>query len=130
MVPTASYERGAAQAAAAVVAVGVAARQVGRSHQGVALVAAAVLRQDVHALLAAGLPRVRHGAVPVGVPRHQVRAVLRRQRRVRTRSLPLTLPTGTDQKERSLPRPGAAAGPRCPCGWPGAARCSRRRRSR
>lgn len=67
-----SYEcSGAAPArAAAVVAVGVAARQVGRGHERVALVGAAVLGQRVHALLAGGLPGVSQGAVAVGVPRH------------------------------------------------------------
>lgn len=72
-----SYERGAPGAAAAVVAVGVAARQVGRGHERVALVRAAVLSQRVHALLTAGLPGVRHRTVAVGVPRHQIHAVLR-----------------------------------------------------
>lgn len=71
-----SYERGAAGAAAAVVAVGVAARQVWRRHEREALVRTAVLRQRVHTLLTVGLPSVRHRAVTVGVPRHQVHAVL------------------------------------------------------
>lgn len=71
-----SYERGAPGAAAAVVAVDVAARQVGRGHERVALVGAAVLSQRVYALLAVGLPGVRHGAVAVGVPPHQVHAIL------------------------------------------------------
>lgn len=76
-----SYERGGsapyAAGVAAVVAVGVAARQVGRGHERVALVGAAVLRQRVHALLAGGLPGISQGTVAVGVPRHQVHAVLR-----------------------------------------------------
>lgn len=78
-----SYERGAPGAAAAVVAVGVAARQVGRGHQRVALVGAAVLSQRVHALLTVGLPSVRHRTVAVGVPRHQIHAVLRERERDR-----------------------------------------------
>lgn len=77
-----SYERGAAGAAAAVVAVGVAARQVGRGHERVALVGAAVLSQRVHALLTVGLPGVRHRTVAVGVPRHQVHAVLRQREKL------------------------------------------------
>lgn len=73
-----SYEcSGAASTrAAAVVAVGVAARQVRRGHEWVALVGAAVLCQRIHALLAGGLPGVCQGAVAVGVPRHQIHAVL------------------------------------------------------
>lgn len=71
-----SYERGAPNAAAAVVAVGVAARQVGRGHERVALVRTAVLGQSVHALLAAGLSGVGHGAVAVDVPGQKVHAVL------------------------------------------------------
>lgn len=71
-----SYERGAPDAAAAVVAVGVAARQVGRGHERVALVRTAVLSQSVHALLTVGLPGVGDGAVAVDVPRQQVHAVL------------------------------------------------------
>ena len=74
-----SYEGGAAAAAAAVVAVGVAAGQVGRGHEREALVRTAVLSQRVHALLAVGLPSVRHRTVTVGVPRHQVHAVLERK---------------------------------------------------
>lgn len=73
----ASYECGAPGAAAAVVAVDVAARQVGRGHERVALVGAAVLSQRVYALLTVGLPGVCHGAVAVGVPPHQIHAVLR-----------------------------------------------------
>lgn len=75
-----SYESRAPGAAAAVVAVGVAAGQVGRGHEWVSLVGATVLRQRVHALLTVGLPGVRHGAVAVGVPRHQVHTVLRNGR--------------------------------------------------
>lgn len=72
--PPASDEGGAA---GAVVTVGVAARQVGRGHQRVAVVGATVLGQRVDNLLAARLAGVRHRAVTVGVPRHQVHAVLR-----------------------------------------------------
>lgn len=74
-----SYECGGStpSTATAVVAVGVATRQVGRGHERVAFIGAAVLRQRVHALLASGLPGVRKGTVAVGVPRHQVHAVLR-----------------------------------------------------
>lgn len=95
-----SYKCGAAGAAAAVVAVGVAARQVGRGHERVPLVRAAVLSQNVHALLAVGLAGVRHGAVPTGVPRHQVHAVLRRQ------SVGSVIPTASEQlvAEVNLPR--------------------------
>lgn len=75
-----SYKRGGstplATGAAAVVAVGVAAREVGRGHERVTLIGAAVLRQRVHALLAGGLPGVCQGTVAVGVPCHQVHAVL------------------------------------------------------
>lgn len=71
-----SYERGAPGAAAAVVAVDVAARQVGRGHEREALVGAAVLSQRVHTLLTVGLPSVCHRTVAVGVPRHQIHAVL------------------------------------------------------
>lgn len=46
-----SDKRGAADTAAAVVAIGVAARQVGCGHERVALVRAAILGQRVHALL-------------------------------------------------------------------------------
>lgn len=77
-----SYERRAA-GAAAVVAVGVAPRQVGRGHEREALVGAAVLSQRVHALLAVGLPSVRHRAAAVSVPRHQIHAVLREKSRSR-----------------------------------------------
>lgn len=73
-----SYERSATNAAATVVAVGVTARQVGRGHERVALVGAAVLSQRVHAFLTTGLPGVRHRAVAVGIPRHQIDAVLKR----------------------------------------------------
>lgn len=72
-----SNERGAPDAAAAVVAVGVAAGEVGRGHERVALVRAAVLGERVHALLAVRLAGVRHRAVAVDVPRQQVHAVLR-----------------------------------------------------
>lgn len=71
-----SYERGAADAAAAVVAVGVATREVGRGHERVTLVRAAVLSQSVHALLTAGLSGIRHRAVAVDVPRQKVHTVL------------------------------------------------------
>lgn len=86
-----SYERGAAGAAAAVVAVGVAAGQVGRGHERVALVRTPVLGQRVHALLAAGLPGVGHGAVAVDVSRQKVHAVLgtSKQRRALTGAGPI-----------------------------------------
>lgn len=71
-----SYERGAPNAAAAVVAVGVAAWEVGRGHERVTLVRTAVLSQSVHALLTAGLSGVGHRAVAVDVPRQKVHAVL------------------------------------------------------
>lgn len=77
-----SDESGAPDAAAAVVAVGVAARQVGRGHERVAVVRAAILRQNVHTLLTTGLTSVRHCAVSTGVPRCHVHTVLQRQKQV------------------------------------------------
>lgn len=134
-----SYEGGAPDAAAAVVAVGVAARQVGRGHEGVAVVGAAVLGQDVHALLTAGLTGVRHGAVPTGVPRRHVHAVLRRRRQVGSDPTDPAPPPQEDTLQRprpppsrqdGLPRRAAGRSPRVPCVRPGAGRCSRPRTSR
>lgn len=63
----------------AVVPVIVLPRQVGGGHEHEALVRAAVLEQDVDALLAGGLPGVGQRRVPVGVAGHDVHAVLPRQ---------------------------------------------------
>lgn len=74
-----SYKCGAAGAAAAVVAVCVATRQIGCGNERVSLICAAVLSQNVHALLTVGLAGIRQGAVTTGIPRHQIHTVLRRQ---------------------------------------------------
>lgn len=63
----------------AVVPVIVLPRQVGGGHEHEALVRAAVLQQDVDALLAGGLPGVGQRRVPVGIAGHDVHAVLPRQ---------------------------------------------------
>lgn len=49
--------------------------QVGGGHEHEALVGAAILQQDVDALLAGGLARVGQCCVPVGVPGHDVHPV-------------------------------------------------------
>lgn len=63
---------------AAVVPVIVLPGQVGGGHEHEALVGAAVLQQDVGALLAGGLPRVGQRRVPVRVAGHHVHPVLQR----------------------------------------------------
>lgn len=63
---------------AAVAPVVVLPGQVGGGHEHEAFVGAAVLQQDVDALLAGGLPRVGQRRVPVRVAGHHVHPVLRR----------------------------------------------------
>lgn len=53
--------------------------QVGGGHEHEALVGAAVLQQDLDALLAGGLPGIGQRRVPVCVAGHHVHPVLRRQ---------------------------------------------------
>lgn len=65
--------------ATAVVSVIILPGQVGGGHEHEALIRAAVLQQDVDALLAGGLPRVGQRRVPVGVAGHDIHPVLRRQ---------------------------------------------------
>lgn len=63
-----------------VVGVGVAARGGGRGHQAAAVVGAAVLEQDVGALLADRPPRVRQRRQTPRVPALHVHAVLSKER--------------------------------------------------
>lgn len=71
-------------AAAAVVAVVVPAREVGRGHEWVALVRAAVLQQHIHTFLTVGLARIGQCCVAVGITRHDVYPVLEGHRKTKS----------------------------------------------
>lgn len=82
--------------------------QVGGGHEHEALVGAAVLQQDLDALLAGGLPGVGQRRVPVCIAGHDVHPVLRRQQsRVSVQGREARAAEGGDRLCRAGGQPGS-----------------------